>query len=69
MNLNNEAIYVNGNDALAFEPGIRCDNHNDTANCSMDTGGLFNMKLEGSGMITITTESESMTLRATRIRG
>ncbi|MGE7834793.1 AIM24 family protein [Viridibacillus arvi] len=63
--LQNEAIYVNGNDLLAFEPSI---NHNIKLMrkvAGMMAGGLFNVRCEGTGMIAITTHYEPLTLRVT----
>ncbi|WP_424357041.1 AIM24 family protein [Methanocella sp. MCL-LM] len=65
LHLENQAIYVNGNDVLAFEPGIKWDITMMRRIATMAAGGLFNMKLEGTGMIAITTEGEPLTLRVT----
>lgn len=65
INLQNEGIFVNGNDVLAFEPGIKWDITMMRRMASMAAGGLFNMKLEGTGMIAITTEGKPLTLRVT----
>ena len=65
INLNNEAIYVNGNDVLAFETGIKWDITMMRRMSTIAAGGLFNMRLEGTGMIAITTEGEPLTLVVT----
>lgn len=65
IHLQNEAIYVNGNDVLAFETGIKWDITMMRRMSTMAAGGLFNMKLEGTGMIAITTEGEPLTLVVT----
>ena len=65
IHLENEAIFVNGNDVLAFEPSIKWDITMMRRIATMAAGGLFNMKLQGTGMIAITTEGEPLTLRVT----
>ncbi|KAF5079942.1 Mitochondrial biogenesis AIM24 [anaerobic digester metagenome] len=62
LNLQNERIYVNGNDVLAFEDGIEWDIKIMSHGSSMMSGGLFNIKLEGTGMVAITTHYTPMTL-------
>ncbi len=63
LKLQNEAIYVNGNDLLAFEDGIKWDIKLMKKLTSVMAGGLFNIKLEGTGMIAITTHYDPMTLK------
>ena len=65
LQLQNEAIYVNGNDLLAFEDCIRWDIKMMRRISGMLSGGLFNVRLEGSGMIAITTHYDPLTLRVT----
>jgi uncharacterized protein (AIM24 family) len=65
LHLENQAIYVNGNDVLAFETGIKWDITMMRRIATMAAGGLFNMKLEGTGMVAITTEGDPLTLRVT----
>ena len=65
LNLQGESIYVNGNDLLAFEPSIQWDIKLMRKFAGMLAGGLFNVKLEGTGMIAITTHYDPMTLRVT----
>lgn len=62
LNLQNERIYVNGNDVLAFEDGIEWDIKIMSQGSSMMSGGLFNIKLEGTGMVAITTHYTPLTL-------
>ncbi|WP_342577041.1 AIM24 family protein [Psychrobacillus sp. FSL K6-2843] len=65
LHLQNEAIYVNGNDLLAFEPSI---NHNIKIMkkvAGMMSGGLFNVRCEGTGLVAITSHYEPLTLRVT----
>lgn len=65
LNLQNEAIFVNGNDLLAFEPTIKYDIKMMRRVSTMMAGGLFNVKLEGTGMVAITTYYEPLTLIVT----
>lgn len=62
LKLENEAIFVNGNDLLAFEPQIEWDIKMMRRMTAIVAGGLFNVRLEGSGMIAITTHHEPLTL-------
>ncbi|MGE7623847.1 AIM24 family protein [Viridibacillus sp. NPDC096237] len=63
--LQNEAIYVNGNDLLAFEPSIKHNIKLMRKVAGMMAGGLFNVRCEGTGMIAITAHYEPLTLRVT----
>jgi len=65
LNLENDAIFVNGNDLLAFEDNIDWDIKMMRKMAGMMAGGLFNVKLSGSGMIAITTHYDPMTLIVT----
>lgn len=65
LNLQNESIFVNGNDILAFESQIQWDIKLMRKVAGMMAGGLFNVKLEGAGMIAITTHHDPLTLRVT----
>ncbi|PLR99665.1 AIM24 family protein [Bacillus sp. T33-2] len=65
LNLRNESIFVNGNDLLAFEPSIQWDIKLLKRVAGMLAGGLFNVRLEGSGMIAITSHYEPLTLLVT----
>lgn len=65
LNLNNDTIFVNGNDILAFEPRIEWDIKLMRKIAGMMAGGLFNVRLHGSGMVAITTHYEPLTLRVT----
>lgn len=62
LKLDNEAIVVNGNDVLAFEPQIKCDIKMMKKMVAMVAGGLFNVRLEGSGLVAITTHYDPITL-------
>ena len=63
LNLQDEAIFVNGNDLLAFEETLEYDIKLMRKIAGMMAGGLFNVRLEGTGMIAITSHYNPMTLR------
>lgn len=63
LNLQDESIFVNGNDLLAMEPDIEWDIRMMRKITGMLAGGLFNVRLEGTGMIAITSHFQPMTLR------
>lgn len=65
IGLANEAIVVNGNDVLAFETSIRNEIKMMRKVTAMLAGGLFNVRLEGTGLIAITSHYDPMTLRVT----
>jgi uncharacterized protein (AIM24 family) len=65
LNLQGESIFVNGNDLLAFEPSVKWDIKMMKKISAMLAGGLFNVRLEGTGMIAITTHYDPVTLRVT----
>ena len=62
LNLQGESLFVNGNDLLAFEKQIQWDIKMMRKLTAMLAGGLFNVKLEGSGMVAITTHYDPLTL-------
>ncbi|QDU97826.1 AIM24 family protein [Lignipirellula cremea] len=62
LNLQNETLVVNGNDLLAFEPSIQWDISIMKKLTAIVAGGLFNVKLSGTGMIAITTHYDPLTL-------
>ena len=63
--LQNEAIFVNGNDVLAFEPSLKFNITMMRKIAAMVSGGLFNVRFEGTGMLAITTHYDPVTLRVT----
>ncbi|WLR51149.1 AIM24 family protein [Bacillus tianshenii] len=65
LELQNDAIVVNGNDLLAFEEGIDWDIKMMRKVAGMMSGGLFNVRLEGRGMVAITSHYEPLTLLVT----
>ena len=68
LKLNGESICVNGNDLLAFEGDIDWDIKMIKKITGMLAGGLFNVKLSGSGMIALTTHHDPLTLEVSRNR-
>jgi uncharacterized protein (AIM24 family) len=65
LQLQGESIFVNGNDLLAFEPSLKWDITMMKKLSAMLAGGLFNVRLEGVGMLAITTHHEPLTLMVT----
>lgn len=62
VRLENESLFVNGNDVLAFEPSLQHQISMMKKVAAMLSGGLFNIRLEGSGMLAITSHYEPRTL-------
>ena len=65
IKLQNESIFVNGNDVLAMEESINNEIKMLKSVAGMLSGGLFQVKLSGSGYIAITTHGEPILLRVT----
>lgn len=65
IKLQNESIFVNGNDVLALEDGINNEIKMLKSVAGMVSGGLFQVRLSGSGYIAITTHGEPILLRVT----
>ncbi len=63
LKLSNEAIVVNGSDLLAFEPTLKNEIKMTKKLAAMVSGGLFNVRLSGSGLVAITSHFEPLTLR------
>ncbi len=62
LHLNGESLFVNGNDLLAFEPTLHWDIKIMRKMSAMVAGGLFNVRIEGVGMLAITSHFEPLTL-------
>ena len=62
LKLQGQSLFVNGNDLLAFEEGIQWDIKLMRKVTAMLAGGLFNVKLEGTGIVAITTHYDPLTL-------
>ncbi|HEX8463023.1 MAG TPA: AIM24 family protein, partial [Abditibacterium sp.] len=63
IELRNEAVYVNGNDLLAFEPSIAFEVKMIRRVVGMMAGGLFCVKLTGAGVVAISSHGEPTTLQ------
>ncbi len=59
------AITVNGNDLLAFDETIKWDIKMMRKLAALASGGLFNVTLQGNGMVAITTHHDPVTLPVT----
>lgn len=66
LHLENQALFVNGNDVLAFDKTVDWDIKMMKKIAGALSGGLFNIKLEGTGYIAITTYYTPLTLKVTR---
>jgi uncharacterized protein (AIM24 family) len=62
LNLENETLYTNGNDVLAFQTSVNYEIKMLKQIAGMLSGGLFNIKLSGSGLIAITSHYEPVVL-------
>jgi uncharacterized protein (AIM24 family) len=60
-----ETIFVNGNDLLALEDGMSYEIKMMRRVAGMASGGLFNIRVSGPGMVAITTHYNPITLRVT----
>jgi uncharacterized protein (AIM24 family) len=65
LNLNDESLFVNGNDVLAFEPHLQHDITMMRSMGAMLGGGLFNVSFSGRGMVALTTHYDPLALRVT----
>lgn len=65
LNLKNQAICINGNDLLAFEQALTYKIQLMRRVAGMMAGGLFNIRLQGTGMVAITTHYDPLTLPVT----
>lgn len=63
LKLQNEEFHVNGNDLLAFEPSIKHEVKMMRKVAGMMSGGLFNIRCSGTGLIAITSHYEPLTLK------
>lgn len=65
LQMTGDSLFVNGNDLLAIESGIQWDIKMMRKLTAIAAGGLFNVKLDGSGLIAITTHYDPITLVVT----
>lgn len=66
LRLEGESIVVNGNDVLAYEDGIDSQITMMRRVAGMLSGGLFNMRLSGRGVVAITSHYQPLTLAVSR---
>ena len=62
FDLQGDSLCVNGNDLLAFEPTVNWDIQLMRKMAGIMSGGLFNVTLNGTGKVAITTHFEPLTL-------
>jgi uncharacterized protein (AIM24 family) len=65
LNMQDETIFVNGNDVLALDDTLKFDIRMMKKVSAMLSGGLFNVEVRGSGMLAITTHYDPLTLVVT----
>lgn len=65
LELNNDEIVVNGEDLLAMTPGLQHKTTMMKKVAAIASGGLFNVRVSGTGMVAITTHHDPLTLRVT----
>lgn len=63
LRLQGETINVNGNDLLAFEDSVSRDITVHKRVAGMMAGGLFSLKLTGTGKVALMSHGEPLTLR------
>lgn len=68
LELNDDAICFNGNDVLAFEPTLEWDIRMMKSIAGMLSGGLFNVRVEGTGLVAFTSHYDPLTLPVTEKR-
>jgi uncharacterized protein (AIM24 family) len=61
LDLENERMTVNGGNVLAFEPGIDRDIHR-VEGAGRLSGGIFNVVLQGTGKVAVTSYGEPVLL-------
>ncbi len=65
LRLQNETLNVNGNDLLAFEEAVAYQITMHRRIAGMLAGGLFSVRLSGSGMVALMSHGRPLTLRVT----
>lgn len=65
LSLENESIFINANDILAFEMSLTYEIKMLRKMAAMLSGGLFNANFQGKGMLALTTHYDPVTLRVT----
>ena len=65
LRLEGDALNVNGNDLLAFEDSVQYDITMQRRVAGMVAGGLFSVRVQGSGLVAILSHGKPLTLRVT----
>jgi uncharacterized protein (AIM24 family) len=65
LRLNNESIFVNGNDLLAFQMSVNYQIKLMRKITGMLAGGMFNVRLQGTGLVAFTSHYDPITLIVT----
>ncbi len=63
LQLTSDSVFINGNDLLAFEPAIDWEIKMLRKVSAMLAGGLFNVRLTGTGLVAFTCHFEPLTLQ------
>ncbi len=63
--LNGESMFVNANDVLAFEESLKYEIKMMRKMAAMLSGGLFNARFQGTGLLAITSHYDPLTLEVT----
>jgi uncharacterized protein (AIM24 family) len=69
LRLDNETIFANGNDVLALENGVSNQIAMMKRVAGMMSGGLFNVRLSGSGIVAITSHYDPLILKVSAATG
>lgn len=65
IRMQGDAIFVNANDVLAFETSLKYEIRMLRRVAAMLSGGLFNARFEGTGLLAITSHYDPLTLQVT----
>ncbi len=65
LSLSGESIFVNANDVLAFEESLQYEIKMMRKMAAVLSGGLFNARFQGTGLLAITSHYDPLTLRVT----
>jgi len=68
LKLNNEAVVVNGNDILAWDDGMEWKVTMMKGASGMLSGGLFNVKISGTGVVCFTTHGKPLIMVASKTK-
>lgn len=65
LEMEGDSVCFNGNDILAFEPSLKWDIKMLRSMAGFLSGGLFNVRIEGNGLVAFTSHYEPLTLPVT----